>query len=121
MSVRFIISYMVLLPLFFHGKVFGRLKHPGVSLSLFGQPHGIGSSREITCGLGVLISSTGALCVAVVVRQWIICCYIVERLIGCGALSLGFLGFHGFSHVSCQIFYLVGGIGWKSIHLTFGT
>ena len=74
----------------FLGKAFGRLRHPIVSLSLFGQLHGIGSSREITCGLGVLISSTGALCVAVVVRQWIICCYIVERLIGCGALSLGF-------------------------------
>ena len=62
-----------------------------------------------------------ALCVVVVVRQWIICCYIVERLIGCGALSLGFLGFHGSPHVGCQIFYLVGGIGWGNIHLTFGT
>ena len=35
---------------------------------------------------------TGALCVVAVVRQWIICCYIVKRLIGCGALSLGFFG-----------------------------
>ena len=39
----------------------------------------------------------------------------------CGALSLRFLGFHGFPHVRCQIFYLVGGIGWGTIHLTFGT
>ena len=120
LSAHIIISYMALLPLFFPGKIFGRLRHPGVSLSLFGQPHGMGSSLVITCGLEVLILLTGALCVVAVV-QWIICCYIVERLIGCGALSLGFLGFHGFPHVQCQIFYLVGGIGWGSIHLTFGT
>ena len=48
-------------------------------------------------------------------RQWIICCYIVEGFIGYGALSLGFLGFHGFPHVRCQIFYLVGGIGWEFV------
>ena len=42
-------------------------------------------------------------------------------LIDCGALSLGFLGFHGFPHVRCQIFYLVGAIGWGSILLTSGT
>ena len=64
-----IISYMVLHPLFFHGKVFERLRHPGVSLSLFGQPHGIGFSREITFGLGALTSLTGILCVVVVGRQ----------------------------------------------------
>ena len=69
-----------------------------MSLSLFEQLHEIGSSREITCGLGALTLLTSALCVAVV-RQWIICCYIVEMLIGCGALSLGVLGFHGFPHV----------------------
>ena len=63
-------SYFV----FFHGKVFGKLRHPGVSLSLFGQPHVIGFSRVITCGLEALILLTGALCVVVVVRQWIICC-----------------------------------------------
>ena len=107
--------------LFFLRKAFGRLRHPVVSLSLFGQLHGIGSSWEITCSLGVLISSTGALCVVVVVRQWIICCYIAERLLGYGALSLGFLRFPGFPHVRCQIFYLVGGIGWGSILLTSGT
>ena len=75
----------------------------------------------ITCGLEALILLTGALCVVAVVRQWIICCYIMERLIGCGALSLEFLRFHGFTHVRCQIFYLVGGIGWGSILLTCGT
>ena len=111
---------MALLPLFFHGKVFGRLRHPDVSLSLFGQPHGIGSSRVITYGLEALILLTGALCVVAVVRQWIICCYIVERFISCGVLSFGFLGFHGSPHVRCQIFFLAGGIGWGSIYLTFG-
>ena len=121
LSALFIISYMALLPLFFHRKVFGRLRLPGVSLSLFGQPHGIGSSRVITYGLEALILLTGALCVVAVVRQWIICCYIVERLISCGVLFFGFLGFLRPSHVRCQIFFLVGGIGWESIHLTFGT
>ena len=82
-----------------------------MSLSLFGQPHGIGFSWVITYGLEALILLTGALCVVAVVRQWIIYCYIVERLIGCGALFLGFLGFHRFPHVRCLIFFLVGGIG----------
>ena len=76
-----------------------RLRHSGVSLFLFGQPHGIRFSREITCGLGALILLTGVLCVIVVGRQWIIYCYIVERLISCGALSLEFLGFHGSPHI----------------------
>ena len=65
----------------------------------------------ITYGLEALILLTSALCVVAVVRQWIICCYIVERLIGCGVLFFGFLGFLGSSHVRCQIFFLVGGIG----------
>ena len=68
LSTPIIISYMVLLPLFFHGKVFGKLRHPGVSLSLFGQWHGIGFSREITCSLGALTSLIGVLCVVVVGR-----------------------------------------------------
>ena len=70
-----------------------------MSLSLFGQPHGIRFSREITCGLGALISLTSALYVIVVGRPWIIFCYTVEMLIGCGALSLELLGFRGFPHV----------------------
>ena len=65
----------------FPRKVFGRLKHPGVSLSLFGQSHGIGFSRMIICEVRVLILLIGASCVVVVGRQWIICCYIVGRLI----------------------------------------
>ena len=66
LSVRFIISYVVLLPLFFPRKVFGRLRHLGVSLSLFGQLHRIGFSRAITCRIGALISLTGASCVVLV-------------------------------------------------------
>ena len=58
LSTHIIISYMALLPLLFLGKVFGKLRHLGMSLSLFGQLHGIGSSREINCGLGALTSLT---------------------------------------------------------------
>ena len=92
-----------------------------MSLSLFGQSHAIGFSREVTCRLGALTSLTGVLCVVVVGRPWIICCYIVERLISCGALSLEFLRFHGSPNVRCQIFFLIGGIGWDAFisHLEF--
>ena len=48
LSAHIIISYMALLPLLFLEKVFGKLRHLGGSLSLFGQPLGIGSLREIT-------------------------------------------------------------------------
>ena len=96
----------------FPRKVFGRLKHPGVSLSLFGQSHGIGFSRMIICKVRVLILLIGASCVVVVERQWIICCYIVGRLIFLlikkkkkivrrliiyGVLSLALLAFRGLS------------------------
>ena len=121
LSALFTISYMDLLPLLFHGKVFRRLSHPGVSLSSFGQPHGIGSSREISWDLRVFISLTGVLCVIAVIRHWIICCYIVGRLISFGVLFLGFLGSLGFPLVWWEIFYLVGGLGWGSIHPPFGT
>ena len=42
-----------------------------------------------------MTSLIGVLCVSVVGRQWITCCYIVERLFGCGVLSIESLGFHG--------------------------
>ena len=67
-----------------------------------------------------MISLASALCVVAAVRQWIICCYIVERLIGYGVLSLGLLGFLGFPRVQCKTVCLVGGIGWGSTLLTFG-
>ena len=110
LSAHIIISYMTLLPLLFLGKIFGKLRHLGVSLSLFGQLLGIGSSREITWVSGVLILLTGALCVVVAMRQWIICCYIAERLIGYGVLFLGLLRFLRFPCVRCKTVCLVGGI-----------
>ena len=66
-----------------------------------------------------MTSLIGVFCVGVVGRQWITCCYIVEMLIGCDTLSIDFLGFHGSPLVRCQIFFLAGGIGWGSAHLTF--
>ena len=83
---------------FFPWKGIWKVKAPRHVSFFVWQPHGIGSSREITCSLGASTSLTGALCV-VVGRQWIICCYTVERLIGCGALSVKLLGFRGFPHV----------------------
>ena len=59
-------------------------------------------------------------CCGEIVNHLLLPCGKGERLIGCGALSLEFLRFHGSPHVRCQIFYLVGGIGWRSIHLTYG-
>ena len=44
----------------------------------------------------------------------------VDHLLLHGVLSLGLLGFHGFPRVRCKIVCLGGGIGWGSIHLTFG-
>ena len=68
-STHFIISYVVPLPLLFPGKVFGRSRHLGVSLFLFGQMPRIGFSRVIICGVGILILLTSASCVVVMGRQ----------------------------------------------------
>ena len=94
----------------------------GQKKSEFKEPHDrqSGTQRKrhtIICVVGVLISLIGASCVIAVGRQWIICCYIVTI---CGVLSLKLLGFHGSSQDRLQISFLVGGIGWGSIHLTFG-
>ena len=66
--------------------------------SLFGPQYGIRFLRLIIYRVEALILLTGALCVGVMGRQWIICYFIVERLIGCGIWFLDLLGFHG----SCQ-------------------
>ena len=50
----------------FPRKVFGRLRHPVISLSLFGQLLGIGISQVIIYGVGVLILLTSVLSVDVV-------------------------------------------------------
>ena len=79
------------------------------------EPHDRQSSTQrkrhaIICKVGVLISLIDASCVVAVRRQWIICCYIVTRLIICGVLSLELTGFHGSSQDRSQISFLVGGI-----------
>ena len=48
-----------------------------------------------------MTSLIGVFCVGVVGRQWITCCYIMEMLIGCDALSIDFLGFHRSPLVRC--------------------
>ena len=70
-----------------------------------------------------MTSLIGVLCVVVVGNQWITCCYTVERLIGCGALSTEPMGFLGFPLVGCLIFFLAGGIGWEAFisHLEFSS
>ena len=67
---------------------------------------------------GILL--TGVSCAAVTGRRWIICYYIVERLIGCGVWCLDLLGFLGSCQDRLRILYLVGGIGLESICLAFG-
>ena len=83
-SARFITSFEVSCPLSFLGKVFGRLRLLGVFLSLFGLQFRIRFLQVTICGVESLILLTGALCVVVMGRRWILCYFIVERLIGCG-------------------------------------
>ena len=52
--------------------------------------------------------------------DWIICCFIVVRLIGCGVWCLDLLGFNGSCQDWLQIVSLVGGISLESIRLAFG-
>ena len=63
---------------------------------------------------------TGALCVVIMRRRWIICSSTVVRLIGCGVQCLDLLGFHGSCQERLLILSLVGGIGQESIRLAFG-
>ena len=78
------ISYEVLCPLFFLGKVFEGLRLLDVFLSLFGPSYGTRFLQATICGVEGLILLTGALCVVIMGRRWIICYFIVKRLIGCG-------------------------------------
>ena len=84
-STRFIISYKVPCPLSFLEKVFGRLRLFGVFLSLFGLQLRIKFLQAAIFRVEALILLTGALCVVLMGRQWIICYSIVKKLIGCGA------------------------------------
>ena len=66
-----------------------------------------------------LFSWIGALCAVVMGRPWIICYFIVVRLIGCGVWCLDLLGFHRSCQERLWILSLVGGIGRESIRLAF--
>ena len=119
-STRFIISYKVPCPLAFLEKVFGRLRLLGVFLSLFGLQLRIKFLQAAIFRVEALILLTGALCVVLMGRQWIICYSIVKKLIGCGVWFLNLLGFHGSCQDWLQILFSVGGIGLESTFLAFG-
>ena len=119
-SARSIISYEVPCLLSFLGKVFGRLRLLCMSLSLFGLQLGRRFLQGTFCGAEALILLTGALCVVVMVRRWIICYSIVKKLISCGACFLDLLGFLGSGQDWLQIRFLVGGIDLESTLLAFG-
>ena len=51
---------------------------------------------------------------------WVICYFIMRRLIGCGALFLDCLGCRRSYHEWFQISSLVGGLGWGSTCQAFG-
>ena len=63
---------------------------------------------------------TSVSCAVVVGRQWIICYYIVVRLIGCGVWCLDLLGFLGFSWVLPKsiVDTLFGWWNWPGKHLS---
>ena len=119
-SALFTISYEVLCPLFFLGKVFEGLRLLDVFLSLFGPQLGIIFLQVAIFKVEALILLTGALCVVLMGRQWIICYSIVKKLIGCGVWFLNLLGFHGSCQDWLQILFSVGGIGLESTFLAFG-
>ena len=89
-------------------------------LSLFGLQLGIRFLQATICGAEAFILLIGALFVVVMGRRWIICYFIVKKLIGCGAWFLDLLGFHGSCQDQLQILFSVGGIGLESTLLVFG-
>ena len=119
-SARSMISFEVPCLLSFLGKVFGRLRFLRTSLSLFGLQLGKRFLQGISCGVEASFLLTGALCAVVMGRQRIICFFIVEKLISCGAWFLDLLGFLGSCQDRLQIRSSVGGIGLESTLLAFG-
>ena len=100
--------------------MFGRLRLHGVFPSLYGLLYRIGSLQVIIWRVEGWILLTGVSCVIVMGRRWIICYYIVVRLIGCGVWCLDLLSFLRSCQDRLWILYLVGGIGLESICLAFG-
>ena len=105
-SAHFIINYEVL------GKVFERLRLLSVFLSLFGPPFETRFLQVTICGVEGLILLTSALYVNVMGRQWIICYFIVEKLIGCGVQFLDLWDFMSLAKIDCTYsFWLVELVG----------
>ena len=119
-SVRFTISWEAPCPLFFLGKVFGRLRIFSVFPSLCGLLYRIGSLQVTIWGVKGWFLSTSVSCAVVMGRRWIICYFIMVRLISCGVWCLDLLGFHGSCQDRLQILYLVCEIGLESMCLAFG-
>ena len=69
MFARSMISFEVPCLLSFLGKVFGRLRLPRMSLSLFGLQLGRRFLQGIFCGVKALILMIGALCAIVMGRR----------------------------------------------------
>ena len=120
-SIHFTISWEALCPLFFLRKVFGRLRLLSVFPSLCGLLYGIGSLQVTIWGVEGWFWLTGVSCAVVMGGRWIICYFIVVRLIGYEVWCLDLLGFLGSCQDQLQILYLVGGIGLESMCLAFGT
>ena len=120
-SVRFTISWGAPYLLFFLGKVFRRLRLLGEFPSLCGLLYGIGFLQVTIWEVEWWILLTGASCAAAMGRRWIICYFIVVRLISCGVWCLDLLGFLKSCQDRLRIPYLVGGIGLESMCLAFGT
>ena len=89
-------------------------------LSLFGLQLRIKFLQAAIFRVEALILLTGALCVILMERRWIICYSIVKKLIGCGVWFLNLLGFHESCQDRLQILFSVGGIGLESTLLAFG-
>ena len=119
--VHFTISWEALCPLFFLGKVFGRLRLLGVFPSLCGLLYGIRFLQVTIWRVEWWLLLIGVSCAVVMGRWWIICYFIVIRLIGCGVWCLDLLGFFGSCQDRLRILYLVGGTSLESMCLAFGT
>ena len=120
-AARSMISFDVPCFLSFLGKGFERLRLLHTSLSLFGLQLGKRFLQGIFCGVEASILLIGALCAAVMGRRWIICFFTMEKLFSYEAWCLDLLGSLGFCQDRLQIRSSVGGIGWESTPLEFGT
>ena len=111
---RSMTSFEVPCLLFFLGKVFGRLRPLRTSPSLFGLQLGRRFLPGTFCGVEALILLTGALCVVVMGRRWIICFSIVKKLISCGVWFLDW-NFLGLAKISCRYAFQLVELVWKAL------